>query len=438
MNKKHEDRLLIQGGKIIDPASGRDEVADLFIQDGQIKEIGSDLSSSIHQPASSIQAHGKWVVPGLVDMHVHLREPGREDEETIESGGKAAVAGGFTTLCCMANTDPPIDDKLTVRFVLGQAEDAGWARVFPVGAITRGLEGRELAEIGDLISAGCIAISDDGHPVMNAEVMRRALEYTKPFDIPVISHAEDLHLAKGGSMNEGLVSTTLGMRGIPAIAEEVMVARDISLAEYTGGRLHIAHLSTAGSVQLVKEAKKRGASVTAEVTPHHLLLTDEKVKTFETQFKMNPPLRSEKDVEALREGLADGTIDSIVSDHAPHALFEKEVEFEAAPFGIVGLETTLGLVLTELVEKEVLSLSEAIAKLSCNPAKILGLEGGELKVGGPGDITIIDPEKEWTVDPSRFYSKSQNTPFGGWKLKGGVFATIVGGRVLYQDGKFIS
>jgi dihydroorotase len=429
--------MMIHGGRIIDPASGRDEKTDILIENGQIKEIGSDLSSSIKNPESSIQAEGKWVLPGLVDMHVHLREPGREDEETVESGGKAAVAGGFTSLCCMANTDPPIDDQGTVRFVLEQAEGAGLARIFPIGAVTKGLEGKELSEIGDLISAGCVAVSDDGQPVMNAEIMRRALEYTKPFNIPVISHAEDKHLSKGGSMNEGIISTTLGIRGIPRIAEDVMVARNICLAEFTEGRLHIAHLSTRGSVQLIREAKKRGVSITTEVTPHHLLLTDENVKTFETHFKMNPPLRTQKDVDALREGLSDGTIDAIASDHAPHALFEKEVEFEAAPFGIIGLETTLGLVLTELVDKKILSLSDAVAKLTCNPAKIMRLDGGELKAGGPADITIVDPEKEWTVEPTQFHSKSRNTPFSEWKMKGGVFATIVGGRVLYQEGKFV-
>lgn len=428
--------LFIEGARVIDPASGRDEVADILIEEGVIKKIGSDLSSRITNHQSRITAIGMWVVPGLVDMHVHLREPGREDEETIESGAKAATAGGFTSICCMANTAPPLDDQGNIRFVLEQAKKAGVAHVFPVGAVTKGLEGKELAEIGDLVTAGCVAISDDGNPVMNAEVMRRALEYTKPFNIPVVSHAEDLTLSKGGSMNEGHASTSLGIRGIPTISEEVMVARDIALVEYTGGRLHIAHISTARTVHLVREAKKRGISVTAEVTPHHLLLTDEKVKTFETHFKMNPPLRTQKDVEALREGLTDGTIDAIASDHAPHALFEKEVEFESAPFGVIGLETTLGLVLTELVEKKILSLMDVISRLSWNPARIMGINGGELRVGGPADITIIDPEKDWVVDPTKFYSKSRNTPFGGWGMKGGVFATVVGGRVLFQEGKF--
>lgn len=435
---RHAGTLFIKNGRVVDPSTDRDQVADILVEDGKIVRISPEMKAADFglRTADIIDASGKVVVPGLVDMHVHLREPGREDEETIETGSRAALKGGFTSVCCMANTDPPVDSRGLVRFVLEKAEEADLARVYPIGAVTKELKGEELAEIGDLVSGGCVAISDDGYPIRNGEIMRRGLEYTRMFGIPLISHSEDPDLSSEGQMNEGHVSALLGLKGVPRTAEETAVARDIALAEFTGGRLHIAHVSTKGSVKLIREAKDRGVEVTCECTPHHFSLTDEAVRTFDTNTKVNPPLRTEEDVDAIKAGLSDGTIDVIATDHAPHAFFEKEVEFAAAPFGMVGLETGLGLVITELVETGILSLPEAIAKLSANPARIVGLEGGSLKEGLSADILIIDPEREWTVNPREFASKSKNTPFGGWTLKGSVFATIVGGRVLYREGQF--
>lgn len=430
-----KELLIIAGGKVIDPASGLEETADIYILSGKILKIESKRLISGKKLKSSfgevIDARGKFVVPGLIDMHVHLREPGREDEETILSGSQAAVSGGFTSICCMPNTHPPLDNQEQIKFVLEKAREAA-CHVYPVGAITKKQEGKELAEIGDMVQAGAIAVSDDGLPVMNSEIMRRAMEYTKMFDILVIEHCEDLSLSANGVMNESFVSTSLGLPGIPSISEEIMVYRDIRLAEYTGAKVHIAHVSTAGSVELIREAKKKNIQVTCEVTPHHFTLTDDCVKTFDTNYKMKPPLRTRADVDALKEGLKDGTIDCIATDHAPHSSEEKETEFDQAPFGIVGLETALGLVVSELIEKGVLSWTQAIAKMTVNPAKILGLDTARIKGGYPADLTIIDPKASWTVDVSKFRSKSRNSPFGGRKMKGRVVCTIVGGQVVYR------
>ena len=420
--------LVIQGGHILDP--GRfNAVGDLLIDHGKIVAIGSDVK--IPAGATIYAAKGHLVVPGFVDLHVHFREPGFEYKETIASGAASAVAGGFTTVCCMPNTNPVNDNQAITEFMCERARAAGLANVLPIGAITKGSEGKELAEIGDLRRAGCVAISDDGKPVMNSLVMRRAMEYALAFDIPVVDHCEDLHLAEGGCMNEGLISTELGLPGIPAAAEDVMVARNVSLAELTGARLHLAHISTAGSVRMVREAKSRGIKVTAEACPHHFTLTEEVVRGFNTLAKMNPPLRTWQDVQAIKDGLRDGTIDVIATDHAPHASQEKQQGFTEAPFGIVGLETALPLTLA-LVEEGILTLESAIEKLSAAPAKAFGLTKGTLAVGADADVVIMDPQAQWDVDPAKFRSKSRNTPFGGRTLTGRADLTIVRGRVVYD------
>lgn len=423
--------LAIVGGRVIDPESRFDKIADVFVQDGLVKKISPGKTKAKIKAKEIIDAKGKIVVPGLIDMHAHLREPGREDEETIYTGSCAAVAGGFTSVCCMPNTEPPIDNQETVKFVYAKAKEAK-CKIFCVGAVTKGQKGEELTEIYDLVQAGVVAISDDGKPVSNSQLMRNALEYCKMFDLLVISHCEDTNLSSGGVMHEGFVSTTLGMSGTPSIAEEIMVARDLKLAEFTGGKIHIAHVSTQGSVDLIREAKKRGLEVTCEATPHHFTLTDEALKSFDTNTKVNPPLRTKKDVEAIKKGLKDGTIDSIATDHAPHSVEEKEVEFDFAPFGMVGLETALGLVVTELINKKVLSWPQAIAKLTTNPSKILNLKGGRIKRDFPADLTIIDPKASWIVDPAKFQSKSKNSPFGGKRLWGKVCYTIVDGKIVYN------
>ena len=420
--------LLIQGGHVIDP--GRvNGVADVLIENGTISAVGPALKAPAG--ATVIQAKGQLVLPGFVDLHVHFREPGFEYKETIESGTAAAVAGGFTTVCAMPNTNPVNDNQAVTEFMLERAKAAGNAHLYPIGAITKKSEGKELAEIGDLRRAGCVAISDDGKPVMNSLVMRRAMEYARAFDVPVVDHCEDLHLSEGGCMNEGLVSTELGLPGIPSAAEDVMVARNVSLAELTGARLHLAHISTAGSVRMVREAKARGLKVTAEACPHHFTLTEELTRGYNTHAKMNPPLRTMQDVQAIKEGLRDGTIDVIATDHAPHATQEKQQEFTEAPFGIVGLETALSLTLA-LVDEGVLTLESAVDKLATAPAKAFSLNAGTLAVGAPADVAIVDPNREWQVDPSRFRSKSRNTPFAGWKVKGRVTTTIVSGRVVFE------
>ncbi len=377
-------------------------------------------------------AGGLVVCPGFIDMHVHLREPGREDAETIATGTAAAAKGGFTSICCMPNTAPPNDSQSVTEFIRDRARQAGLVSVYPIGAISKGLKGEELAEIAELARAGCVAVSDDGRPVMNAALMRRALEYTSMFGLPVIAHEEDLHLAEGGVMHEGRVSTELGLKGIPPEAEAVMVARDILLAEQAGGRLHIAHVSTAAAVRLIREAKARGVAITGEATPHHFTLTDEAVRGFSPNAKMNPPLRSAEDVKAIQDALADGTLEVIATDHAPHTVQEKEQEFDAAPFGIVGLETALGLIISRLVLPGVLTLPQAIAALTLHPARVLGLPTGRLTPGTDADITIIDPAKTWTVDVTQFASRSHNSPFHGWTLTGEVVATLVRGRVVWE------
>ncbi|HEU4367097.1 MAG TPA: dihydroorotase [Methylomirabilota bacterium] len=422
--------LLIRNGRVVDPAGSMDAVQDVLVKGDRVERLGSGLPAP--DGAAVIDAAGKVVCPGFIDIHVHLREPGFEYKETVATGTRAAAAGGFTAVCCMANTHPVNDNRSITDYIRARAAAEGAVRVYPIGAVTRGLGGKELAELAELAEAGCVAFSDDGKCVMNAALYRRAMEYTLPFGVPVISHAEDDHLADGGAMHEGVVSTELGVPGVPAAAEDVMVARDILLAELTGAHLHVAHLSTAGAVRLVREAKARGVRVTAEVTPHHLLLTDEAVRSFDVNTKMNPPLRSRRDTEALLEGLLEGTIDCIATDHAPHALSEKEGEFDRAAFGIVGLETAVGLLLDRLVRPGILPLPTLVARLSRDPARLLGLPGGSLAPGSPADLTILDPSAEWTVDPARFESRSRNTPFGGWTLTGRPWMTIVGGRIAWQ------
>jgi dihydroorotase len=416
--------LLIKNGRVLDPVAGVDEVQDLLIADGRIARSGAALAAA---GAQIVDAAGKAVCPGFIDIHTHLREPGFEYKETVASGTRAAAAGGFTAVCCMANTFPVNDNRAVTDYILARARVEGVVRVYPIGAVTRNLEGTQLAELGEQAEAGCVAFSDDGKCVMNAELYRRAMEYTLPFGTPIISHAEDWHLAHAGVMNEGLVSTELGLIGQPAAAEEVMVARDIVLAELTGAHVHIAHVSTAGSIRMIREAKARGVHVTTEVTPHHLLLTDEAVRGWDPNTKMAPPLRSKRDVDALLEALADGTIDCIATDHAPQALSEKEDEFADAANGVVGLETAVGLLLDRLVKPGLIDLHTLVTRLSSGPARLLDLPGGSLAPGATADVTILDLEQPWTVDPSRFRSRSRNTPFGGWTGVGAPWMTIVGG-----------
>lgn len=426
-------RILIEGGRVVDPANTVDAVLDVLIEDGRIAAVGPLRSARDAAPPDRVlDARGKVVCPGFVDLHVHLREPGREDKETIATGTRAAARGGFTSVCCMPNTHPVNDNQSVTEFILDRAKREGSVNVFPVGAITKGQQGEELAEIGELVRAGCVAISDDGKPVMNAEVMRRALEYAGMFGIPVVQHAEDLHLTGKGVMHEGLVSTELGLRGIPAASEAVIVARDLLLAELAGSHYHVAHITTAEAVGLVRDAKAKGLKVTCEVCPHHFALSDDAVRNFNTNAKMSPPLRSTRHVEAIKAALRDGTIDAIATDHAPHTLQEKEQEFDYAPNGIIGLETAFGLTVTMLVEGEVLSLSQAIARLTCEPARVFSLPKGTLSVGVDADVTIVDPTREWVVDVKSFASKSRNSPFHGWKLRGEVLATIVGGKVVWE------
>lgn len=423
-------RLIIRGGTVVDPVRGRMYPSDILIDGERVAAVEKRVQA---RGARVLDAKGKLVLPGLFDMHVHLREPGQEYKETVATGTKAAMRGGFTAVAAMPNTAPVTDTPEVIRYVLEKARDAGYARVYPVGAITRGSRGDELSEMGALREAGAVAYSDDGRPVVSAAVMRRAMEYARMLGVPVISHCEDLTLAGGGVMHEGFMSTRLGLRGIPAAAEEVMVARDIILAELTGCHLHIAHVSTAGAVRLIREAKARRVRVTAEVTPHHFTLTEQAVEGFNTLAKVNPPLRTAADVAALREGLADGTIDVIATDHAPHAAHEKEAEFDAAAFGLVGLETAVGLVFTELVATGVLDIPAVAAKMSLNPARILGLPAGVIEPGAVADLTVIDPEATEIVDPASFASKGKNTPFGGYRLTGLPYATVVGGKVYIRD-----
>ena len=420
--------LLIKNGWVIDPANKIDKITNIFIENGKIKSIGSKSPKA----NKTIDAKGLIVTPGLIDMHVHLREPGKEDEETIASGTASAINGGFTSLACMPNTDPAIDNEASAEFVYLQAKRSGKANVFPVGAVTKGRKGEEISEMGQLFRGGAVGFSDDGAPIKSAEVVRRALEYSKMFDKPIIDHCEDLDLIRDGTMSEGSVSVKLGLVGMPPVSEEIMVYRDIALAKLTGGKLHIAHISTKRAVDLVRQAKKDGIKVTAEVTPHHLTMTDDCVKTsdFNTNYKVNPPLRTKSDVEALRAGLKDGTIDVIASDHAPHSEEEKDVEFNVAPFGIIGMESLLPVVLTELVHKKVITIKQLVAALTINPAKILCISKGTLSIGADADVTLIDLNKEWVIDPTKFKSKSRNCPFAGWKVKGKAVGVILNGQIL--------
>jgi len=422
--------VVIRGGRVIDPSQGHDAVADLLMADGRIAGLGQGLG--VPDGAEIVDARGKVVAPGLIDLHVHLREPGREDVETVATGARAAAAGGFTAVCPMPNTDPVTDNQAAVGFIVKQAQAAGAARVYPIAAISLGQKGQQLAEFGELVGAGAVAVSDDGHPVVSSHLMRMALAYARTFDIPVADHCEDPTLKANGVMHEGLVSTRLGLRGIPAAAEEIMVARNLLLAELTGGHIHLCHMSTRGSVELIRRAKEKGVRVTAEVTPHHLTLTDEACEGYNTNAKMNPPLREAADVAALRAGVKDGTIDVIATDHAPHHYDAKEREFDDAPFGIIGLETALGLGITELVRGGVLTLAELIDRMSTAPGRWKALAGGSLKRGGPGDVVIFDPEARWRVDPDRFYSKSRNTPFAGRELAGRVVRTFVAGLTVFR------
>ncbi len=426
--------LLICGGHVIDPASGLDEPRDVLIEDGRIRSLSEPGRLAAASSSHQLDASGCWVVPGLIDMHTHLREPGYEYKETIETGTRAAVAGGYTAVACMANTAPINDNAAVTQAILDRAEAAGLARVYPIGAVSKGLAGLELAEIGEMHRAGIVAVSDDGMPITDGGLMRRALEYTRMFDLPVIVHEEDRAIAGDGVMNEGEMSLRLGLRGIPAAAEEAMIARDIQLLERSGGRLHVAHISTAAGVALVRDAKRRGLAVTAELTPHHFTLTDDAVAGYNTNAKMNPPLRSGRDVEAVRQGLLDGTIDAIATDHAPHHRDEKETEFDHALNGIVGLETSLSLSLAMAAAIGLPPL-RLFAAMSLNAARILRLPLGELSEGKEADVAVIDPTLKWTVDATAFESKSRNSPFGGMELTGRAVYTIVRGKLVWQlDG----
>jgi len=416
--------LHIKNGRVIDPVNGTDQVRDVFLSDGRIVE-------RLPGKAEIIEAAGKLVTPGLIDLHVHLREPGRSDKETIETGTRAAARGGFTSVVCMPNTTPAADNTGTIAFIKQRTAEGGCVNVFPTGAISKELKGEELAPIGSLKKAGVVAITDDGHCVQNNELMRRAVEYAKMFDLPVMDHCQDYNLVADGVMHEGHWSVALGLRGWPASGEDVIVARNILLAELADWHVHCQHISSARSVALIREAKKRGVKISGEACPHHFTLTDESVKTYDTNFKMNPPLRSERDRQALIEGLADGTIECICSDHAPHCSYEKEVEFDLAPFGIIGLETELALSLA-LVHKKFLTLPQLVEKLTVNPARLLRLNKGTLSFGADADVTIIDPDREWTYDVEQTASKSRNSPFHGWELKGKAVATIVGGKVVWR------
>ncbi|MFP4163015.1 MAG: dihydroorotase [Chitinispirillaceae bacterium] len=421
--------LIIKNGRVIDVAQDIDAVLNVVLADGVVKAVSKEIPQE-YKDARVVDAAGMWVVPGLMDMHVHLREPGREDKETIATGTQAAAVGGFTAVACMPNTNPVLDEESKIRYVIQRGESCP-CHIYPIGSITKGLEGEELTPFGEMVKSGARGVSDDGKSVAKSSVMRNALNYSKSFNIPVICHSEDSALSYKGHMNEGLVSTRLGVRGIPVIAEDIGVARDLLLAEYTGANVHIAHVSTAGSVRLIREAKKRGVKVTAETCPHYFALTDEDVGLYDTNKKMNPPLRTAVDRDAVREGLADGTIDVIASDHAPHVSEEKDVEFDAAAFGVVGLETSLGVVLTILVNKGILTPAQMVEKMSVAPNRILGTSGGSLRPGADADVTIIDPTVEWTVDPDSFFSKSKNSAFAGMELQGGAQMTILGGRAVF-------
>ncbi len=422
--------ILLQGGRIIDPSRDVDEVGDVLIQDGTIAGVGRGLSAP--DGALVRKMNGKVIAPGLIDLHVHLREPGNEDEETVASGARAAAAGGFTAICAMPNTDPVTDNQAAVGFIVRQSGRAGLARVHAIGAVSIGQKGERLAEFGEMVGAGAVAVSDDGKPIVSSHLMRTALEYARTFDIPIADHCEDPTLSAGGVMHEGLVATRLGLKGIPAAAEEIMVARDVLLAELTGGHVHLCHISARGSVAIIREAKERGVRVTAEATPHHLVLTDVACEEYDTHAKMNPPLRETMDIEALQGALKEGVIDCIASDHAPHAYDEKEAAFDDAPFGIVGLETAFAVAHTDLVGGGLFTLPDLIRRMSTEPARVFHLPGGTLAPGAVADIVVLDPAAKWTVDPATFHSKSRNTPFTGRALTGCAILTIVAGAIVHE------
>ena len=430
------ESLVLTGGRVIDPSSGLDEVRDVLVRDGRIEAVEQGVAGPEGIPR--VEARGLVVAPGLIDVHVHLREPGAEHKETIRTGAQSAAAGGFTTIWAMPNTDPPLDDPAAVGFVREEArrwarKGEGGARVSPVAAASLGLAGEQMTEIGGLVEAGAVAVTDDGHPIHDPALMRRLLEYTQSFGIPVLQHAEDMALSAGGVMNEGAVATALGLRGIPNASEATVVARDIYLAELTGGHVHVQHVSTREAVELIRVARERDVRVSGEASPHHMALTEEAVRGYRTEAKMNPPLRSAADRLAVRQGLIDGVLECVATDHAPHHYEEKEREFDDAPFGIVGLETALAVCIGELVKPGDLPLFDLVERMSTAPARLMGIEGGTLRPGSRADIVLFDPEEEWTVDPASFRSKSRNTPFSGWEVTGRVKRTIVGGETRYRD-----
>jgi dihydroorotase len=424
------EKIVLKGGRVVDPSQTMDDTRDILLVDGTVAGLAPTIDAP--EDAKVIDCSGLVVTPGLIDVHVHLREPGEEHKETIATGAASAVAGGFTSICCMPNTSPPIDDPAAVGFVVAAGKAAGLARVYPVGCISADRAGERLALVGEMVDAGAVAITDDGSPVMDSGLMRLALEYSQAFGIPVADHPEDLGLSAKGHMNEGLLSTRMGLAGKPNASEDIHIIRDLLLAELTGGHIHLQHVSTKLGVEFIRQAKARGVRVTAEGSPHHLVLTDAAVEGFRTEAKMNPPLRTQEDVDAVREGVADGTLDIIATDHAPHHYDEKETSFAEAPNGIVGLETALGVVLTRVVGEGVLDLSRMVERMSCQPARAFNLPGGTLAGGAPADITVFNLTEEWTVDYKNFKSKSRNTPFNGWTLKGRPRYTIVGGRVVWE------
>ena len=423
--------ILLSGGRLVDPSQKLDATGDVLIKDGKVEGAGGKISAP--DGCEVLDCAGMIVSPGFMDVHCHLREPGREDVETIATGARAAAAGGFTAVCAMPNTDPVTDNQAAVGFVMRQGAKANAARVYPIGAISLGQHGKALAEFGEMVGAGAVAVSDDGKPVVSAQLMRTALEYARTFKIPVIDHCEEPTLAAGGAMNEGIVSARLGLRGIPSEAEEIMVIRDILLARRTGGHVHLAHMSTKGSVELIRCGKERGINVSAEVCPHHLSLTEDRVAAYDTNAKMNPPLRTAADVEALREAVKDGTIDLVATDHAPHHYDEKEREFADAPNGIVGLETALAVIVTNLVESGIITYAQMVERMSCAPAKLFNLPGGSLRRGTVADVTVFNPGEAWMVDPATFLSKGRNTPYAGMALRGKAVCTIVAGQIVYRQ-----
>jgi dihydroorotase len=425
--------LRIANGRIIDPSQNVDTIADLWITGDRVARIGTGNSEL--RADRTVDATGKIVCPGLIDMHVHLREPGREEDETIATGTAAALAGGVTSVACMPNTEPPLDTQAQAEFVILQSQRAGNANVFPIGAITKGRAGTELAEIGGLVNGGAVGFTDDGSPVVNSEVMRRAMEYCRMFNKAVLSHSEDLELTRGAVMNEGYESMRLGLRGYPAVAEEIMIYREIALAELTRARVHILHVSTAGGVALIRGARARGIAVSGEAAPHHFTLTDQCLRGFDSNFKMSPPLRTQADIDAILEGLKDDTLEVIATDHAPHAPEKKTRELDQAPNGIVGLETLLPICIKALIEPKVLTWPQLIKKLTINPARVLGIDRGTLAAGVIADVTVIDPNVEWTIDPTKFRSKSRNTPYAGWKVRGWADTVVVGGVVKFERGR---